>query len=110
MDKAILINELKRIFAALNQSDKRYSKAWLTDMDFGGLYRNGKYVLHLVAEHKLNGYKSEFSFLLDLLDEKLCKEKASYVYHIKLYDENEEVYIEKDAIILYNDEVSYNAA
>ena len=110
MDKAVFIKELRDIFADLNKKDKRYSKVWLGDEDFGGLYYSGKYVLYLKAEHKLGRYKSEVSYLLDLLDKKLGKEKAAYISSLKVYDENEQVHIDRDDITLYNDEVSYNAA
>lgn len=110
MDKAIFVNELRRIFADVNKEDKRYSKVWLSDENFGGLYHSGKYTLYLKSEHKIPRYKTEVSYLIDLLDQKLDKEKSSHIFSFKVYDEDEYASPDRDDIILYNDEVSYNAA
>jgi len=110
MDKSIFINELRDIFSTLNKKEKKYSAVWLSDENFGGLYHSGKYVLNLKANHEINGYKSEISYLLNFLRGKLDSEKLSYIFNMEVFNENEEAHPDKDDIILYTDEVSYKAA
>jgi hypothetical protein len=110
MDKAIFISELRDVFSNLNKKEKRYSKVWLSDENFGGLYHSGKYILNVKASHHLKEYSPEIRFIIDLLDEKLDREKVSYIFNLEIYNENEEVRPDSDDIILYNDEVSYKAA
>jgi len=110
MDKAVFINELRDIFSNLNKKEKRYSKVWLSDEDFGGLYYSNLYKLYLKSEHKIDRYKSEISYFIDLLDKKLGKEKLPSIFTMKVYDENERVSPDRDDIILYSDEVAYKAA
>ncbi len=110
MDKAIFIKELRDIFSGLNEKDKRYSKVWLSDADFGGLYQSGKYNLYLKAQNQIPRNKTEISFLIDLLDQKLDKDKVPYIFNIEVFNTNEYARPDRDDIILYNDELIYNAA
>jgi len=110
MDKAVFINELRNIFLELNQKEKRYSKVWLGEPDFGGLYYSGKYVLNLKMAHQIDRYKPELRFIHDLLDEKLGKAQDPYIYHLYLYNENEYANLDRDDIVIYNDEVATQAA
>ena len=110
MDKAVFIAELKNLFSSINQSEKRYSKVWLSEPDFGGLYYSGKYILNLKVAHQIDRYKPELSYIHSLLDEKLGKEQDAYIYHLYLYNKNEYDGPDRDDIVLYNDEVTYMAA
>lgn len=110
MDKAVFIKKLRDIFFNLNKDEKKFSKVWLSDMDFGGLYHSGKYILNLKADHQINSYKTEAGFILDLLNEKLDKEQNSYIFSLKIYYEPEYASPDRDDIILYNDEGAYIAA
>ena len=42
--------------------------------------------------------------------EKMDKENVAYIYRLALYNENEYASPDRDDIIVYNDEVPYNAA
>ena len=110
MDKSVFINELKDIFNTLNKNEHRYSKVWLSDENFGGLYYSGKYVLNLRAKHKIDSYKSEVGYLIRMLREKLGIEKAAYIFNMEVFEEKEYAEPGRDDIILYTDEVAYKAA
>jgi hypothetical protein len=110
MDKAVFVKKLRNLFLNLNNNDKRYSKVWLSDADFGGLYHSGKYILKLKAEHQIDSYRSEIIYIFDLLDKTLDKEESSYIFNLEVFYENEYASPDRDDIIIYNDEVSYNAA
>lgn len=110
MDKAVFIKELREIFLDINQKNKRYSKVWLSDMDYGGLYPSGTYILNATAEPHIDEYSPEIWYLIDLLTEKLGSQKASYINRVAVYLENDEAYPSKHDIIIYNDEVVDKAA
>ena len=111
MDRSILIKQLKDIFIAINHSEKRYTRVWLTDMDYGGLYYSGQYILCAIAAPHIRVYSPEIRYLIDLLSEKLGKEKFSLINKVVVYLDTEQVYnTDRDDIILYNDEVASQAA
>jgi hypothetical protein len=110
MDKKVFIVELKDIFSAINQKEKRYSRVWLSDENYGGLYYSGKYVLNAIAEHHIHEYSPEIRYLIDLLAEKLGNEKFSLIDRVAVYLDSEYVEMGRDDIMLYGDEVSYKAA
>ena len=110
MDRAILIKNLRKIFSELYQVEKRYYKVWLSDVDFGGLYYSGKYILNLKADHQLGSYKSEISAILDLLVNTLDDEQMQYIFNLKIYYKNEFSTSNKDDILIYEDELLSEAA
>ena len=110
MDRSVFINEMKELFSELNRKENLYSKVWLSDENFGGLYHSGMYILNLKSKHKINGYKSEVSFLNNVLNGKFGKEKGAYIFNLEVFNENEFAYPDSNDIILYSDDVVTNAA
>ena len=110
MDKAVFIKELRELFSSINQTGKKYSKVWLSDMNFGGLYQSGKYKLNIKAGHQTDSYKSEISYIFDLLDAKFDKEEMSYIYTLEVFYDREYASPDRDDIIIYSDDVTSQAA
>jgi hypothetical protein len=110
MDRAVLINELKYIFAEINANYVRYPKVWLSEENYGGLYRSGKYILNAIAEHSIKSYTPEIRYLIDLLSDKLGKDQWSYISEVSVFLENEDPFSNKEDILLYDNGLSNKAA
>ena len=98
MDRKILIENLNKVFCDTNKERKRYSRVWLTDADFGGLYRSGKYVLNVKAEHEIENCYDEISDILDLLD-KVAKEELRYIFRVVVYNFYEEIHCHSSELV-----------
>ena len=111
MERPVLIKGLKDIFADINKENKRYTRVWLTDMDYGGLYHSGDYILCAIAAPHIRSFSPEISYLIDLLAEKLGQEKFSYINKVVVYLANERFEnSDRDDIIIYSDELVSQAA
>jgi hypothetical protein len=106
MDKQVFIDKLKGIFCDSYKQDKKYSKVWLTDADFGGLYNSGSFVLNIKAEHHIEECNLEIRHVLKMLAEGITKEEFQYIRSVAVYNTEDEVHCESDDIILYSEEVS----
>lgn len=104
MDKATFIKEIKNIFLDINAKEKKYQRVWLSEANFGGLYRSGRYSVNIKPVRNLNETNDELKSLVYKLHDKLNDEKRKYLYTIKIYDVNEDVYNEQGDIMLLNEE------
>lgn len=106
MDKrAIIKNKLNEIFCDLNKGGRKYLEVWLSDVDFGELYKSNDYVLNVKAAHEIDGCKDEIDFILKLLDEK-AKEELQSIWQIRVFDTSDEVHCASDEILVYSEETS----
>lgn len=105
MDTKSLIKKLNEIFCNLNRKEKKYSEVWLTDVDFGGLYYSGQYVLNIKAEHQINSCSDEIKDIIELLDEQ-AKEELKYIWRVDVYNANEEIHCQSQDGLIYNDSVA----
>ena len=104
MDKAVFIEELKDLFCDEDKHGRRYSKVWLTEEDFGGLYNSGKYVLHVKAEHQLDECNPEIRYVIKLLTERFGREKMNLIRTVSVYNANEEVHCDSYEIVVFSEE------
>ncbi len=105
MDKKVFIDNLHRIFCETNLKDKKYSEVWLSEVDFGGMYSNGKYVLNVKAEHKIDSCSGEISDILDMINEQ-AKEDLEYIWRVDVYDSNDQFHCQSfnNDILIYTEE------
>jgi len=105
MDTKTLITNLNKAFCDLNKQQKKYSSIWLSDVDFGGLYHSGKYILNLKAESEfeIDSCGDEIEEILVFLD-KNAKEELIDIWKVEIYDANDEIHCESDDIIIYEDQ------
>ena len=82
MDKAVFIKELKELFIKINKQNKKYSKVWLSDANFGGLYYTGKYILNIKSENHLDVLFPETLSIATFLHDTLDKEKYEYIFRV----------------------------
>jgi hypothetical protein len=59
MDRKALIKRLNHLFCDLNRAGKKYTEVWLSDVDFGDLYRADKYILNVKAEHAIDACRRD---------------------------------------------------
>ncbi len=104
MDKKVFIKELKELFENLIKEGKKYSKIWLSEANYGGLYHSGAYILNVKAGEHFELTSPELKFLSYFLHEKLDKEKRTYFHQVAFYNDNEPIPEEKGDILLYNEE------
>jgi len=106
MDKKTLIKKLNKTFSDIILGGKKYAEVWLTEMDFGGLYRNGTYVLHVRPEPKAESYIQEIHDILSTLDRE-AKDTLPYISTVKIHNNpDERVERHWDDIEVYNEEMA----
>ena len=105
MDKKTLVKKLNKVLGEMVLQGKKYAEAWLTEMDFGGLYRNGTYRLHVRPEPKAESYTKEIQDILDALNRD-AKDTLAYIWTVKIHN-NPDERIERhwDDIEVYNEEM-----
>lgn len=101
MDTKLFIKKLQGIFC----DSKKYTEVWLSDVDLGGLYDNGKYILNVKAEHEIDSCSSEISGVLELLD-KHAQELLEYIWAVNVLDSNDEVHCASGELLVYTEETA----
>ncbi len=105
MDTKTIIKKLNEIFCEYNRSEKKYSEVWLSDVDFGGLYNSGQYVLNIKAEHNIQSCSDEIKYIISMLDEK-AKEELKYIWRVVVYNAYEQVHCHSVEALIYNDTIA----
>jgi hypothetical protein len=100
MDRNQLIKDFNEAFCRM-QEGRRYSIAWLSYIDYGGLYFTDKYFeVNAKAEHVINSYSDELKYVIHILNQHgLLK----YTSSVRVYRPNEKYYIAYDDIIVYSE-------
>jgi len=84
MDRKTVIKNLRKVLLAKQEDGRKYSAAWLEDVDFGGLYYTEDFfVLNVIAEHEFRSIP-EKSHLVHLLHKK-AKAEAIRLWNIKVH-------------------------
>src|SRR5437899_335374 len=108
MDKAAFIKELRSIFLNVNSKEKKYARVWLSEANFGGLYHSGKYRVNIKPFYNTEIKSDEIKDAVYMLRENLDPDdKEKYLYTIKVYNANDEIYSEPGDIVLLNEEPAY---
>lgn len=95
-------NKLKDIFCAENKIDRKYSEVWLSDVDFGGLYRSDKFVVNVKAEHQISSCNLEIKHIVTNLFKQLSKEELSLVWRVDVYNSDERIHCQSEDIPVYS--------
>jgi hypothetical protein len=99
MDRKVLIKNLNNLFCNLNKQGRKYSEVWLTDLDFGGLYQSGKYILNVKAHHKIDSCSDEIREILGILEKEVHSE-LQYIWSVTVYDANDQIHcISSDSLV-----------
>lgn len=107
MDTTAFIEKLNSIFCEINRNNKKYSCVWLTEVDFGGLYQNDKYVLNVKAEHQIDSCNAEIFTIIKLLDEK-AKEELQNIWRVDVYNANEEIHCWSEELLVFDESDACN--
>ena len=104
MDKTVFINELKDLFGnVIKKEGKSYSKIWLSEANYGGLYHSGGYILNVKAKKHFEVYTKEIKYLSYMIHDKLDKEKTAIFHCIAFYNDDENIPEEKGDIAIYDE-------
>jgi hypothetical protein len=102
MDIKILVENLNDVFCNNNKtSGKKYSEVWLSEVDFGGLYNNGMFLLCVKAEHEIDSCSSEITDIVNLLD-KEANEELKYIWSVRVYNIDNQIHCEREDIQVFN--------
>jgi hypothetical protein len=94
--------KLKDIFCQENKGTRKYSEVWLSEVDFGGLYQNNKYVVNVKAEHDIDSCNNEIKHIVSDLFKTLSKEETEFIWKVDVYNSNEQIHCQSiDDIIVY---------
>ena len=107
MDRKALIKKLNSLFCDLNKAGKKYTEVWLSDVDFGDLYRADKYILNVKAEHAIDACNDEIKEILLILD-KNAREELQYIWRVAVYDANDNIHCIGDELLVYDEATSCN--
>jgi hypothetical protein len=105
MDTETLIGKLNDVFCENNKTEKRYSKIWLSEADFGGLYKSDLFVLNIKAEHQIDSCMAEIHSIIALLSEK-AREELKSIWRVAVYNANEQVHCWSGDLMVYDIEKS----
>lgn len=98
MDTRTLITNLNHLFCEIGKEGKIYSKVWLDDADFGGLYHSNQYILNVKASHQIDNCSSEIRDIIHILDNK-AKEELKYIWRVAVYNAEDEIHCVMDNIV-----------
>jgi hypothetical protein len=93
------------LFCNLNKEGKKYLEVWLSDIDFGGLYRSGKYNLNVKADHIIDSCSDEIREILAILDQKAHNE-LQYIWSVSVYDSKDQIHCISQDLLVYDEESS----
>ena len=96
-------SKLKSIFCGQNNGRNKYSEIWLSEADFGGLYKSDKFILHVKAEHDIDSCNNEIKDITSVLFAKLTKEEFSLIWRIVVYNSFEQVHCASDELMVFNE-------
>lgn len=98
-----LKKKLNNIFCKENKSGHKYAAVWLSDVDFGGLYNSGKFVVNIKAEHKIDSCNDEIRYVTTVLFKELNTEEQSAIWRVDVYNSFEEIHCQSDDILVYTE-------
>ena len=93
---------LNLLFCKENKANKKYEKVWLSDVDFGGLYHNDKYVVHVKAEHQIESCNVEIKYIYENLFTQLSPDDLYYIWRLVVYNADEQVHCYSEDIPVYS--------
>jgi hypothetical protein len=103
MDTKALVKKLHDIFQGNNNGINKYSKVWLSHLNYGGLYYSKDFELKLKTEYKIDRYLKEIEEVSSLLQEK-AREESKYILRISVYGSDEQAEPENDDYLVHEEE------
>jgi hypothetical protein len=105
MDKKILIEQLHSVFCELNKGKRKYSEAWLSDVDFGGWYYSDNYELHVKTNYRIENYYNEVLAIFEMIKSS-THDVLRHIWSVSVHDSSDKYRyrLERDGpITVYND-------
>lgn len=98
-----LTKKLRDVFCVENQSSKKYSEVWLSEVDFGGLYQANKFELNVKSDEIIKSCSDEISDIVDIIFRELSEGERAQIWRVIVYDANDSVHCESDDILVYSE-------
>lgn len=103
MDTKSFIKNLNQVICEYSKvSGKKYSEVWLTPVDFGGLYDNGKFNLCVKSEHQIDSCLAETTEIINYLD-KNANEELKIIWAVLVYDSNDEMHCVSETLKVFDE-------
>lgn len=103
MDRKAFINNLKLAFSN-SKMQARYSEAWLSNIDFGGLYYTDKYyILNVKTKNKINSFSEEISVVINFLNENF-KEELNHIMSVDIHNSENGFYGMGKDLLVYSED------
>ena len=101
MDKTIFIKNLKILFGDAAKTENKYTKVWLSQATYGGLYYSDNYIVKAILEKPILRYGVEIDFLNDLLFKYLEPKYNKNIDRVAVYNIDENDSVDRDDIVLF---------
>jgi len=109
MDSKTLIENICSFFRKIECGDKRYSQAWLSETDFGGVYIKRRFVLHVKTAFLMDDYQPERRRIMHLLRENV-PEEYNLFRGISILDAADRECYTPDDLLVFDRTEAFNAA
>ena len=97
-----LKEKLNNIFCTENKATHKYSKIWLSEADFGGLYNSGMFILNVKAEHHIESCNNEIKHISSLIFNNLDIDERTLIWRIVVYNAEEQVHCYSEDILVFD--------
>lgn len=105
MDIKLFVKTLRKALLE-NNNNKKFSEAWLTEEDAGGLYNTGKYNLHLKADFKIDSLFAEIREVIHMLGRD-APEASKLIWTVRIYNSSDRVRCEIFDICVFSETMSF---
>ena len=92
---------LQAFFCGEHAGGHKYSEVWLSDVDFGGLYHDDKYVVNIKAEDRIESCNEEIRYVTKSLFERLPQEERSLIWRVNVYNAFEDINCRSGDLLVY---------
>lgn len=100
MDRKALVKNLRSAFSKNEVRDK-YSKVWLSYIDFGGIYHTDKtFELNVEPKHKVTRLLTEISYVFDFLRSN-ANEVVKQIWAVNVHRSEVDLYDVRNDMIIY---------
>jgi len=103
VDTKLLIKKINEVICEYSKkSQKKFSEVWLTPVDFGGLYDNGKFNLCVKAEHEIYSCLEETTEIINYLNE-FAKNELKMIWAVLVYNSSDQIHCESETLRVFDE-------
>lgn len=100
-----LIMSLREIFQKDNAINNKYSQAWLSEVDFGGLlYRENLFVVNVKIEPHVESRSVELKYIIMELFKDLPQQQNNAIWRVSVHAAKESIECEYDDRLIFSND------